>query len=56
MSINYTTNRITKFSFLELLIGNDASPLNMLPIVEENSIVDISFVRKIAKENCETTI
>lgn len=51
IAINCTINRITKSSPLELLIGKEARPLNMLPIVEENSYVDINFVRKLAKEN-----
>lgn len=51
IATNCTINRITKSSPLELLIGKEARPLNMLPIVEENSYVDINFVRKMAKEN-----
>jgi len=53
LSINCTRNRTTKSSPLELLIGKEARPFGMLHVCEDDSKVDVSFVRKMAKDNIE---
>jgi len=51
LSINCTRNRTTKSSPLELLIGKEARPFGMLHVCEDDSKVDVKFVRKMAKDN-----
>jgi len=43
--MNCTSNRVTKFSPLELLIGKEARPLGMLPLNENEEEIDIDKIR-----------
>lgn len=45
LALNSTTNRVTKASPLELLIGKEARPFGLIPITTEESIVDVSSLR-----------
>lgn len=51
--MNCTTNRVTKASALELLIGREARPFGLLPVDVEESVVDREQMRAQAKENMQ---
>ncbi|XP_041451726.1 uncharacterized protein LOC121405197 [Drosophila obscura] len=52
LAMNCTTNRVTKFSPLELFIGREARPMGLLPINDEAK-VDCKQARAQAKVNME---
>ncbi|CAH2084649.1 unnamed protein product [Euphydryas editha] len=53
LAINCTTNRVTKASSLELLIGRVARPLDILLATDEEQVIDLDQVRTEAVENME---
>jgi len=52
LAMNCTSNRVTNFIPLELLLGKQARPLGMLPIIAEPK-VDCKEARAEAKENLD---
>jgi len=52
LAMNCTSNRVTNFNPLELLIGKVARPLGMLPIIAKPK-VDCKEAREEAKENMD---
>jgi len=52
LAMNCITNRVTKYSPLEILIGREARPMGLLPINEETKI-DCKQASAQAKENIE---
>lgn len=52
LAMNCTAHRVTKVSPLELLIGKEARPMGMMPLIEEETI-DRKSIRKTALQNIE---
>jgi len=52
LAINCTTNRVTKASPLEMLLGKVARPLGLLPPSDIENDVDLSNVRAQAEKKC----
>jgi len=53
LALNCTPNRVTKVSPIELLIGKEARPFGLVPVAENESVVDVNLIRNIDKHNME---
>lgn len=53
LALNCTPNRVTNVSPLDKLIGKEARPFGLTPVVNEENIVDVGSVREMAKHNME---
>jgi len=46
-ALNCTPNRVTKVSPIEILIGKEARPFGVVPIAENESVVDVNQIWQI---------